>query len=81
MKLFREVNLLHNRVLRMPAYLGAAKITSNLASTFNTMLCVAKDEYPDVAEIRSLEPVSQSVCLIEVAVRLQILKGAIIRRK
>lgn len=81
MNLFREVNLLHDRVLRMPAYLGAAQITSNMVTTFNAMLCVAKDEYPDVTEIRSLEPVSQSVCLIEFAVRLQILKGAIFQRK
>ena len=81
MILFREINLLHDRVLRMPAHLAAAQITSSMASTFNAMLCVAKEEYPGVTEIQSLEPVSQSVCLIEFAVRLQILRGAILQGK
>ena len=69
-----EVTKLHAEIMAMPVNHANSTISHDLQETFNKLLCSAKTQFPDIPVVRAMEPVSQSMPLLELAARLTVLK-------
>jgi hypothetical protein len=75
--LYGETCRLYEELAGMPAQYGYGKVTEDVRTAYNEILCQAKSSHPANVAVRVLQPVTKPIILLDFVFSLGQLKAAL----